>query len=203
MRHTVSIEGFGVRLRPVRMEDAEFIVWLRNQDYVMCRVGDSTTTIAGQEAWLKNYFERAGDYYFLIETLGGLPVGAYGLYDIRDGSAEGGRWVVRPEVPAAIPSAVLAFDAAFGPLKLREVRGTTVSTNQRALSLNRRFGFRELRVEKNAQVIGGQPIDLVHVVLPAGDWPGVRERLAPMAQLAEPQVREWERANPQGAQVKI
>ncbi len=30
MQHTLHAEGFGVRLRPVRMEDAAFIVWLRN-----------------------------------------------------------------------------------------------------------------------------------------------------------------------------
>ena len=30
MEHTLTAEGFGTRLRPVRMDDAAFIVWLRN-----------------------------------------------------------------------------------------------------------------------------------------------------------------------------
>jgi hypothetical protein len=30
MEHKLTAEAFGVRLRPVRMEDASFIVWLRN-----------------------------------------------------------------------------------------------------------------------------------------------------------------------------
>ena len=54
-----------MRLRPVRLEDAAFIVWLRNQEHVKGRVGDSATDVAGQEAWLKKYFTRAGDYYFI------------------------------------------------------------------------------------------------------------------------------------------
>ena len=33
-----------MRLRPVRLEDAAFIVWLRNQEHVKGRVGDSATT---------------------------------------------------------------------------------------------------------------------------------------------------------------
>src|SRR4029079_16538469 len=107
MNHTVTTEGFGVRLRPVRMADAAFIVWLRNLQHAVGRVGDSATTTADQEAWLKNYFTRAGDYYFIIETARGLAVGAYGIYDVRGTSAESGRWIIRPEVPAAIPSAML------------------------------------------------------------------------------------------------
>ena len=197
MRHTLSAEGFGVRLRPVRMEDAPFIVWLRGLDHVKGRVGDSAVDAAAQEVWLKTYFDRQGDYYFIIETLGGIPVGAYGLYDVADASAESGRWIIRPDVPAAIPSAIQAFELAFGRLGLRELRVKTVSTNHSVLSLNRKFGFRQTCVEPAARLIAGQPVDLVNFVLEAREWPKVRERLLPLARLAERQVQEWEQAQPQ------
>lgn len=196
MEHQLKVEGFGVRLRPVRLDDAAFIVWLRNLDHAKGRVGDSATDVAGQEAWLQNYFMREGDYYFIIETAGGISVGAYGIYDVRGRSAESGRWIIRPEVPAAIPSAMLAFDTAFGTLGLSELRVTTVSTNHLVLSLNRKFGFRQTGITPAGQIIGGQPADLVHFLLVAEDWPKVRERLLPMAQLAEKQVREWEATQP-------
>ena len=77
MRHTLQAEGFGVRLRPVRMEDAAFIVWLRNLEHVKGRVGDSAMDASAQETWLRAYFDRQGDYYFIIETLGRTAVGAY------------------------------------------------------------------------------------------------------------------------------
>ncbi len=62
MRHAIQAEGFGVRLRPVRMEDAAFIVWLRNLDHVKGKVGDSALDAVTQKAWLEAYFDRPGDY---------------------------------------------------------------------------------------------------------------------------------------------
>jgi RimJ/RimL family protein N-acetyltransferase len=191
MQHNIQAEGFGVRLRPVRMDDAAFIVWLRNLDHAKGRLGDSAITEASQQAWLKSYFDREGDYYFIIETLDGIAVGAYGIYDVRGASAESGRWVIRPEAPAAIPSAMLAFETAFDKLRLSELRVRTVATNQNVLSLNRKFGFRQTLVEPGAQIIAGKPVDMVHFLLPAADWPKVREKLLPLARLAEKQVLQW------------
>jgi RimJ/RimL family protein N-acetyltransferase len=196
MRHLLETEGFGVRLRPVRMEDAAFIVWLRNLDHVKGKVGDSAVDVASQEAWLKAYFEREGDYYFIIETLGGTAVGAYGIYDVVGTSAESGRWIIRPEVPAALPSAVLGFNLAFKTLGMDELRVTTVSSNLPVLSLNRKFGFRQTRLERGGRIINGKPVDMVHFILTAEDWSKPRERLTPLAQLAENQVREWELTRP-------
>jgi RimJ/RimL family protein N-acetyltransferase len=195
MNHTVQAEGYGIRLRPVQLEDSAFIVWLRNLDHARGRVGDSAADAPAQEAWLKEYFQRHGDYYFILETLGRTSVGAYGIYNLVDSSAESGRWVIRPDVPAAIPCAFVAFDEiAFSKLNLTELRVKTVSTNQPVLSLNRKLGFRQTRVERSAQIIGGAPVDLVQFLLEKNDWPPVRDRLLPLARLAERQVLEWEAA---------
>lgn len=183
-----------MRLRPVRLEDANFIVWLRNLDHAKGNVGDSAPDVAGQQAWLATYFKRTGDYYFIIETAGGIPVGTYGIYNVDKTSAEEGRWIVRPEVPAAIPSITLALDLAFCEMKLTQLRGTTVATNERVLSLNRKLGFRQVRVESAAQTIGGKAVDLVHFTLAAADWSSARERLLGPIRLAEAQVLDWERA---------
>ena len=194
MQHTLSAEGFGVRLRPVKMEDADFIVWLRNLEHARGRVGDSATDTAAQQAWLKEYFKREGDYYFIIETNGGIPVGSYSIYDLTGGSAESGRWIVRPDVPAAIPSAILAFEIAFDKLRLRELRVKTVTTNTNVLSLNKKLGFRQTQVEAGARVIGGKPVDLIHFLLEGKDWSKIREKFLPLARLAEKQIGEWEQA---------
>jgi RimJ/RimL family protein N-acetyltransferase len=194
MEHSIQAEGFGVRMRPVRLEDAEFIVWLRNLPHVKGRLGDSATDTAAQETWLRAYFQRPGDYYFIVETLGKIALGAYGIYDLQGDSAESGRWVMRPDVPAAIPHAMIAFETAFGSLNLRELRAKTVSSNQSVLSLNAKFGFKQLRVEPNSQIIGGKPVDQIHFALHREDWLARREKLLPLAILAERQVKEWEKA---------
>lgn len=96
VKHSIQAEGSGVRLRPVRMDDAGFIVWLRNLDYVKGKVGDSASDVAGQEKWLHSYFEREGDYYFIVETPSGIPLGTHSLYSVAEGGAELGRWIIRP-----------------------------------------------------------------------------------------------------------
>ena len=194
MEHTLRTEGFGVRLRPVRMDDAAFIVWLRNLEHAKGRVGDSATEVESQAEWLRTYFKRPGDYYFVVETPRGIAVGAYGIYNVAGASAESGRWVIRPEVPAAIPSALLAFDLAFGEMGLKELRVATVSSNQTVLSLNHKFGFRQVSVEPASQVIGGKQVDLVRFEMTAGEWLKPRERMLPLAKLAGAQVRDWEAA---------
>lgn len=192
MQHSLQAEGFGIRLRPVRLEDAAFIVWLRNLEHVRGRVGDTAINAASQEAWLKKYFEREGDYYFIGESSTGIPLGTHGVYDLANGSAEKGRQAVRPEVMVGVTLAILATDIAFGQLALRELRSNTVSTNQNVISLHRKSGFKQVGVLRNHQVIEGKPVDLIQFLLLPEDWSRARERQLPLARLAGQQLLEWE-----------
>jgi RimJ/RimL family protein N-acetyltransferase len=192
MRHQLQADGFCIKLRPVRMDDAAFIVWLRNLDHTKGKIGDSAKDVTSQLEWLSKYFEREGDYYFIVETPGGIPIGTHGLYDVSGTSAEAGRFVMRPEVPAAVATSVLTFDLAFGSMNLTELRTSSVSTNRSLHSYIQKMGFRQVRVESAAQTIGGQPVDILHFVMTAGDWSRRRERFVPLAELATTQIREWE-----------
>ncbi|HTL59874.1 MAG TPA: GNAT family protein [Candidatus Limnocylindrales bacterium] len=194
MRHSLHAEGFGVRLRPVRLEDAPFIVWLRNLEHVKGWVGDSANDVSNQQAWLNKYFEREGDYYFLVETLGGLPLGTHGIYNRTGESAEKGRHIVRPEVLAGVPAAMLANDLAFNQMHLTELRANAVSTNTAVLSLHRKCGFQQVGIARAAQVINGEPVDLVQWVLTVEAWSKVRPRLVPLAEFAGGHITEWEQS---------
>ncbi len=194
MRHSVQLEGFGIRLRAVCMSDAPFIVWLRSSAHAKGRIGDTTPDVAGQRAWLAKYFDRADDYYFIIETKHGIPVGTQGVYDIHGTSAEVGRWVVRPQVQAAIPSYLLILDFAFEQLKLSEVRATTIATNASMISLNKRVGFEDFRTVPRERIINGRAVDIVHCVLRAEKWQESKQMLLPLARVAEELVRQWELA---------
>jgi RimJ/RimL family protein N-acetyltransferase len=194
VKHSIQAEGFGVRLRPVRMEDAGFIVWLRNLDYVKGKVGDSACDVTSQQKWLNAYFEREGDYYFIIETLNSIPLGTHSIYDVADGGAELGRWIIRPGVQAAIPSQMVAIDTALGRLKLNLLRNTTVASNRPVISISRKLGFRQVKIVSGERVIGGKPTDMVHFVMTAEEWAMARERLLPIAQTAEVLVHGWAQA---------
>ena len=110
----------------------------------------------------------------------------------RGNAAEWGRYIVRPEVQAALSSAMLIFDLAFEKLGLHELLAECVSTNLKVHSLVKKCGFRQTETTFADQVIGGQPVDMIHFVLKAGDWPECRERLLPLAQYAVAHIREWE-----------
>lgn len=194
MNHSIVAENYSVRLRPVRLLDAPFIVWLRNLDHVKGNVGDSATDITGQEEWLRGYFQCEGDYYFIIETACGTPLGTYGIYDIHEDNAESGRWIVRPEVPAAIPSIVLGFEVAFERMGLRRLRAHTVSTNARVLSLNRKMGFEETHYQSPIQIIDGKPVRLVQFEITAEKWSAVRKTMEIFARTAEGNIRNWEQS---------
>jgi len=174
------------------MQDAAFIIWLRNQEHVQGKLGDSAKDVVTQERWISEYLKREGDYYFIAETMGGIPVGTYGIYDLKGTAAEPGRWVVHPEVPAGIPIVILAFNCAFERLGLTQLHGSTVATNQNVLSLNRKLGFKQTGVETAAQIIGGKPVDLVRYTLSSDDWKQVRVSLIPLARMAESQIRTWD-----------
>jgi RimJ/RimL family protein N-acetyltransferase len=193
MRHDIQSEGFGIRVRPVRMEDAAFIVWLRNLEHVRGRVGDSAATLTAQEAWLERYFEREGDYYFIVETQGGILLGTHGLYDLVRTTAVKGRHIIRPEVYAGVPAATLATEIGFGRLGLTEMQSTCVSTNRQVRSLHLKTGFREVGILRAAQMIEGRPADLLQFVLTPSDWEQARPKVIPLAELAGKAVLEWER----------
>ncbi len=77
-------------------------------------------------------------------------------------------------------------------MKLTELRTCSVSTNRSLHSYIQKFGFRQVRVESAAQTIGGQPVDILHFVMTAGDWFKRRERFVPLTELATTQILEWE-----------
>jgi len=192
MQHDIHLEGFNLRLRPVRIEDAPFIVWLRNLDYVKGNVGDSATDVAAQEAWLRAYFERAGDYYWIVESSGGIPLGTHGIYNVNGTSAERGRHIMRPEVMAGVPCAVLTAELAFGSMGLRELRSWVVAANLEVLSIHRKSGFKEVGRVAAARVIDGRPVDMVEFLFTAEEWGKRRDRVLPLARVAGAQVLEWE-----------
>ncbi len=203
MRHSLTAQGYGLRLRPVRLEDAPFIVWLRNLGYVKGKVGDSAADVSSQEKWLNHYFEREDDYYFIAETLNEIPLGTYGVYDLNQSCAEIGRLVIRPEIPAGTPASLLLIDLFYGQMGIKQLRGRVVARNYRARSFFGRLGFNEVKVEHAGQVIGGQAVDMVLVSQAPEDWLRVRERLITEAQQAETWICKWAQAHLQGGSERL
>ena len=188
MRHEYSLDGHAFRLRPVGIDDAAFIVELRAGDAERTRyLHPVSPDISAQREWLNRYLERENDYYWVIERM--TPQGAEGLVGIYDvnlaaETGEWGRWVVRKGSFAAPESALLVYRAAFEQLKLRSVYCITVAENRRVLSFHDSCGLKRVAtLPAHFTLGGGQRFDAVKHLCEAADWPAVRGRLDPQAEL--------------------
>ena len=185
MNHSIHLEAYGLRLRPVTVADAEFIIALRSHPRVQGNVGDTVPDPESQRRWIESYFERAGDYYFIVETTAGKAVGTIGIYDIKDGIGQWGRWIILPEVQvAAFPAVVLVHQAAFDVLGMTALTGSAVSTAEKVLGFHRRFGAEFTHVEPKSRLIRGEWIDMVWIRVQRANWPAMFAKLKPLAEVA-------------------
>lgn len=142
MKHTYTLDGCGYRLRPVEMTDAQFVVDTRLEDMERNRfIHPISPCIFQQEEWLKAYFEREGDCYFIIENrLTGQPEGLIAFYNMQDGKAEWGRWVIRRGSFSAVESVYLLYRIAFEQAGLQELYCRTVAENTAVVSFHSSIG---------------------------------------------------------------
>jgi RimJ/RimL family protein N-acetyltransferase len=143
MRHDLSVEGLAYCLRPVRREDAAFIVSLRSDPQHSRYLHPVPPDIGRQEAWLEAYFDRAGDWYFVIERRAGTAEGMVGIYNLDSvtNQAEWGRWVLKPGSLGAPESAWLVYRAAFERIALERLYCRTVADNQHVVSFHDSCGL--------------------------------------------------------------
>jgi RimJ/RimL family protein N-acetyltransferase len=184
MNHSLTISGYNTRLRPVRLADAEFILHLRTMPHALGTVGDTVPEVAEQRQWIESYLERPNDYYFIVESLQGQSWGTIGIYNFKGTSAEWGRWIIIPEIMAALPSAIMIHQLAFDVLGLTELRGEVVSDNTKVLSFHRRFGSQKVGVAPHSRMIQGKWADMVQFTMSCAQWPFIYKNLHPLAEVA-------------------
>jgi RimJ/RimL family protein N-acetyltransferase len=187
MRHDLRLEGYAFALRPVTLEDAEFIVQVRTSDPQRVRYLHPISPDVGQQReWLNRYFERQNDYYWVVERIESKErEGLIAIYDFdtNNRSAEWGRWVLRPGSFAAIESALLVYRAAFEKLQLEAVCPCTVLDNRAVVSFHESCGLPRHAVLKNHYQFHGQTFDAVKHICTRSSWPVVCQRLESQARL--------------------
>jgi len=170
-------EGFGHRLRPVERRDAADIFKLRTDPELGRFLNPTTGGVEDQERWIEAQRARAGDYYFVIETLGGRWEGVVSLYGIDDTSGEWGRWILRRGSLAAPASVLLLLRFGFDELGLERIYCRTFAENVVVVSFHdscaytNRCGY----IDERGRVF------VEHSLLLMG-WPAFRDALAPTAE---------------------
>lgn len=161
MKHSYRLEGFGYRLRPIKKTDAAFIIEARLEDMERNQyVHAISPDVSEQEAWLERYFQREGDYYFVVENrLTGKPEGLISFYDEKDGSAEWGRWVIKKGSLAAIESVYLLYRIAFEQAGMKELYCRTISDNVSVVSFHQSIGEKTRTIHKELFELNGKLYD--------------------------------------------
>ena len=176
MRHHYTIQEGSYRLRPARLDDAAFIVDLRTQPGRNRFINTTSSDVAAQQDWLRRYFERSFDYYFVIEHVtSGEREGTLGIYAVNEEerSAEWGRWMVRPESKAAVASCCLAFDLAFGEMDLEMLHSYVAAENEEVIGLLGALGMRREKWLKGYLSLGGMAHDAVMLRISRSDWKAI------------------------------
>ncbi|WP_306120540.1 MULTISPECIES: GNAT family N-acetyltransferase [unclassified Roseitalea] len=141
-------EGLQLRLRLVTPEDAAYLHGLRTDPRHNTHLSPVSGTVADQRAWIERYKRREAEgleAYYIIERRDGTHCGTVRLYDIHGDRFTWGSWILDANKPpkAALESAILSFDIAFGPLGLRTASIDARRQNETALRFYRRFGATE------------------------------------------------------------
>lgn len=190
MSHTIMVERFGIRIRPVTMDDSKFIHHLRRSPELSNYIGEVDAQLSVHQQWLEQYLEREDDYYFCIELLTGKPVGTISIYNVHDGIGDWGRWIISPLVPAAAASVWLIMHVAFDILGLSEVYSNTVINNERVVSFHDSCGFERIGIERKGLTIRGISYDMVIHRVKRDNWPVIQEVLEKPAALTERLLKE-------------
>ena len=182
MRHDYTLEGIAFRLRPVADRDAAFIVSLRSDRGEFFQEGSNTEE--GQIAWQKQYYERLGDYYFIIEKKSGESVGTIAAYEINEDKkqAEFGRWLIVESSPAAVESAWLIYRFIFETLSLSSALSFTVEENKSVVSFHKSSGAKDVGVVPRKYILKGFPHNAVVMEMTDSIWKaGVSVRMESLA----------------------
>jgi RimJ/RimL family protein N-acetyltransferase len=143
VKHSIRVDGEAFRLRPISTDDAAFIIKLRTDPELGKYLHATSSSVADQIAWTHRYYERQGDWYFIVEQVSnGESHGAVAIYNYEaaNASAEWGRWILKRGSLAALESVSLVYDAGFDRLGLTLMYSRTEDANQPVVSFHTSLG---------------------------------------------------------------
>lgn len=163
MLHSFKEKGIAYSIRPVTLDDAQFIIDVRLEDAERNKyVHKISRDLNLQVDWLNRYFNTSDDYYFLVENnLTGEKEGLISIYNVKDGAAELGRWVIKKGSMATIESIQLAYKFAFEKLNLVEVYTKTIQDNALVVEFHKSIGAKTKEILINEFTIDGQNYNAV------------------------------------------
>lgn len=115
-----SLDRYGLHVRLVKEEDAEFIITLRTNSHNARYIHDTDTNIGLQKEWIRSYKlrEYSGNEYYLLFEVDNQPQGVYRVYQRHDDWCVTGSWVFLPNAQkgASLKAMIITHELVFDDL---------------------------------------------------------------------------------------
>jgi len=127
---TIDEERYGIHVRTVDLNDAEFIYRLRSDKFLTRFISQIDGTVEDQIQWIRKYKEReeAGLELYFVFLYNNERQGLARVYKIEDDHFTQGSWLFKPDSPAGcsilgnIISSEIGFELPGKEYELTEAR---------------------------------------------------------------------------------
>lgn len=139
-----EMDKYGLHVRLVNEDDAEFIIKLRTNPKLAIYIHHTDNNIEKQRNWIREYKRREKDgldYYFIYYYLD-KPIGVNRIYNIYDNLGTIGSWLCSSEsnVEQSIGTLIILRDILFEVLNLEIDRFDVRKKNKHVLKLHLSMG---------------------------------------------------------------
>jgi len=139
------IRGNWVSLREASVDDARFILDLRQTERALRHLHATPPELERQIDYMKRYLTLDDEWYFIVTDEVMKPIGIAGAYDVRGDSVAIGRWVMKPGLPfqCAVEGEILLIRFLVNVVGAEEIRMDARIDNKSAWRFGQAFGFVE------------------------------------------------------------
>lgn len=163
------IKGEKIYLRPVLLEDINFLNKWKNDEDIFCNLGGGFMPISidQQKKWMDSFIDNTGNNKrFMIVTNDNIVIGFIGLYDINSihRTCSLGIYIGEKEYwgkGIGSEACRILFNFAKNTLNLRKINLNVVADNPSAIAMYIKLGFKECGRLTEERFIKGKYRDLV------------------------------------------
>lgn len=142
MIYPKEIAGQYVKLRSIQLDDAEYSMRIRQDEEKNKFLHTVSTDVAKQRSWIEAQQKRAGDYFFIVESLDGKrKFGTVGVYNIQGKEGHLGRLLMFGNPFQTFEACILAMQFAYDTLGLEVMHGDVHVDNKASMDLSEALGL--------------------------------------------------------------
>lgn len=167
------IKGKNIILRDVEVADAEYVLSLRTNQKKSLYLHPTANDIEKQRQYIRRYKTLDNEWYFIIESLSGKPLGTVRIYDIleKEKSFCWGSWLIddSADITAAMESAILVYKFGFEILGFHRSHFDVRKENSKVIRFHKTLGAKQTYEDE----------DNYYFIFSGENYENLKERFAP------------------------